>query len=78
MADSLYATTTEILIHVGILRANYKIDSESSEIIASIAELIRLRLKSNSPNYREIAELAAEINRTIREAETSAGGGIYS
>ena len=78
MADNLYATATEILIHAGILRANYKIDRESAEIIASIAELIRLRLKSNSPNYQEIAALAADINRTIKEAKTSAAGGIYS
>lgn len=78
MTDNLYATTTEILIHVGILRANYKIDRESAEIIASTAELIRLRLKSTSPNYQEIATLAADINRMIKEAQTSASGGIYS
>jgi uncharacterized protein YigE (DUF2233 family) len=78
MADSLYATTTEIIIRVAILRANFKIDRESAEIIASIAQLIRLRLNSNGPNYHEIAQLAADLNEAIKEAQTSANGGIYS
>ena len=78
MADSLYATTTEIIIRVAILRANFKIDRESAEIVASIAQLIRLRLKSNGPNYHEIAQLAADLNEAIEEAQTSANGGIYS
>jgi len=78
MADSLYATTTEIIIRAAILRANFKIDRESAEIIASIAQLIRLRLKSNGPNYHEIAQLAADLNEAIEEAQTSANGGIYS
>ena len=78
MANDLYATTTEILIRVGIIRANYKIDSESAQIIASLAELIRLRLKSTSPNYQEIAALAADINKTLKEAQKSSNGGIYS
>ena len=78
MADSLYATTTEIIIRAAILRANFKIDRESAEIVASIAQLIRLRLKSNGPNYHEIAQLAADLNEAIKEAQTSANGGIYS
>jgi hypothetical protein len=78
MADSLYITTTGILIRVAILRANFKIDRESAEIIASIAQLIRLRLKSSSPDYDEIAQLAADLNAAIKEAQTSAYGGIYS
>jgi hypothetical protein len=78
MVNDLYATTTEILIHAAILRANYKIDSESAQIVASLAELIRLRLKSTSPNYQEIAALAADINKTLKEAQTSSSGGIYS
>ena len=45
MADSLYATTTEIIIRVAILRANFKIDRESAEIIASIAQLIRTQVE---------------------------------
>ena len=78
MADSLYTKTTEILIRVAILRANFKIDRESAEIITSIAKLILIRLKSNGPNYHEIARLAADLNDAIKEAQTSANGGIYS
>ena len=78
MADSLYNTTTEIQIRVAILKANFRIDRESAEIIASITKLIRLRLKSNGPDYHEIAQLAAELNEAIKEAQTSARGGIYS
>jgi hypothetical protein len=78
MADRLYYTITEILIRVAILRANFKIDRESAEIIASIAKLIRLRLKSNGPDHHEIAQLAADLNTAIKEAKTSANGGIYS
>ena len=77
MANSLYATTTEIIIRAAILRAHFKIDQESAEIIASIAKLIRLRLKSNGPNYHEIAQLASDLNEAIKEAKTSAKGGIY-
>jgi len=78
MAESLYTKTTEILIRVAILRANFKIDRESAEIVASIAKLIRLKLKSNGPDYHEIAQLAADLNEAIKEAKTSANGGIYS
>jgi uncharacterized protein YigE (DUF2233 family) len=78
MADGLYTKTTEILIRVAILRANFKIDRESAEIITSIAKLILIRLKSNGPNYHEIAQLAADLNAAIKEAQTSANGGIYS
>ena len=78
VADNLYATTTEVLIRVLILRTHYKIDKESAEIITALAELIRLRLRSNSPNYREIAGLAVEITDALRQAETAVDGGIYS
>jgi uncharacterized protein YigE (DUF2233 family) len=78
MAAGLYTKTIEILIRVAILRANFKIDRESAEIIASIAKLILLRLNSNGPDYHEIAELAADLNEAIKEAQTSANGGIYS
>ncbi len=78
MVESLYAITTELLIRVEILRAHYKIDKESAEIVVSLAELIRLGLKSNSPNYHEISELAGDINQALREAVTSTTGGIFS
>jgi uncharacterized protein YigE (DUF2233 family) len=78
MAGNLYNITTEIIIRVAILRANFKIDRESAEIVISIAKLIQLRLQSNGPDYHEIAQLAADLNGTIKEAQTSANGGIYS
>ena len=77
MAGNLYNITTEILIRAAILRANFKIDRESAEIVISIAKLIQLRLQSNGPDYHEIARLAADLNGAIKEAQTSANGGIY-
>ena len=77
MPDNLYITATEILIRVTILRAHSKIDKESAEIIAALAELIRVKLRSNSPNYKEIAELSSDISQAIRDSESSTTGGIY-
>ncbi len=78
MSDGLYHAATEIFIRVKILRTNFRIDKESAEIAASLAELIRLELRSNSPDYREISELAAAINRTLTEATTSPNADIFS
>ncbi len=78
MLERLYAIATELLVRVEILRAHYKIDKESAEIVVSLAELIRLRLKSSGPNYHDIAELAGDINQALREAKTSTTGGIFS
>ena len=75
--DVLHSMATEILVRSSILRAHYKIDKDSSELIATLSELIRLRLQSNSPNFRVIADLAKDINDTIRDAETASQGGIF-
>ena len=77
MPENLYITATEIVIRVAILRAHYKIDKDSADIIAALAELIRVKLRSNSPNYSEIAELSGEITQAIRDSENSTQGGIY-
>ena len=76
--DVLYTMTTEVLIRTAILRAHYKIDRESAELIAALCRLIRLKLRSGSPNLVEIIGLASDINDAIREAEKGTGGGIYS
>lgn len=69
MDDEIYRLATGVLVLAKIAAARYRIDKESEEILTAQAELIRLELKSTSPDYGEVRETASQINRFLKQIQ---------